>query len=162
MSSARGVASSVVFEGRVVVTSGWNNLAEETNLVEAYDHINDSWTSMPSMIKKRAGHCSVAIENKLFIFGGMDLDDIEQDQCDFFDSTSKKFVFLKQKPKSLKFYLLHAANTVSIGTEIIIIFNRSKKALCYDVKKDKWYEKLIGESKDRNRFGCALIPQIEF
>ena len=52
MSSARGVASSVVFEGRVVVTGGWNNLAEETNLVEAYDHINDSWTSMPSMIKK--------------------------------------------------------------------------------------------------------------
>ena len=50
MSSARSVASSVVFEGRVVVTGGWNILAEETNLVEAYDHINDSWTSMPSAL----------------------------------------------------------------------------------------------------------------
>ena len=162
MSNARSQASSVVFEGRVVVTGGWNNLLEETNLVEAYDHINDTWSSMPNMIKRRACHCSVAIRNKLFVFSGVGEDDLEHDQCEVFDSTSKRFVLLKQKPKSLKFNITLAAYTFSIGSEIIIIGHRSEKALCYDVEKDKWYEKLLKETNDRFNFCCALIPQIEF
>ena len=97
----------------------------------------------------------------MFVFGGEDIDDIENDQCEVFDSTSKKFIFIKQKPKSLKFNIILAAYTISVGNEIIIIENGSKKALCYDVEKDKWYEKQIGETNDRYVFGCALIPQIE-
>ena len=67
MNEFRYNASCVVFEGKIVVSGGCNENDEDLNTVEAYDHINDSWTKMPNMIEEKYCHKSIAIKNKLFI-----------------------------------------------------------------------------------------------
>ena len=42
-------ASCAVFEGRIVVTGGYNDNEGLLNTVEAYDHIDYSWKNMPNM-----------------------------------------------------------------------------------------------------------------
>ena len=46
---ARENSSCAVFEGRIVVSGGYNNNKGLLNTVEAYDHIDDSWKYMPNM-----------------------------------------------------------------------------------------------------------------
>ena len=53
MNQIRCDASCVVFEGRIVVSGGCNENEEELNTVEAYDHIDNSWTNMQNMIVRR-------------------------------------------------------------------------------------------------------------
>ena len=68
MKNSRRLSACSVFEGRVVVSGGYSN--DSINTVEAYDHVGNTWESMPNMIYKRGAHKSVAVKNKLFIFGG--------------------------------------------------------------------------------------------
>ena len=104
MSLAREGHSSVVFSGRIVVSGGrsYNDGENENNnyrieglentisrTVEEYDPVSDSWSKFPSMIDGRAFHQSVAIRNKLFVFGGLNI------KSEVYDSTSKMFVSLK-------------------------------------------------------------------
>ena len=49
MCSTRSCAGCTVFEGRIVVSGGWNGLKS----VEAYDHHENKWTYLPVMINKR-------------------------------------------------------------------------------------------------------------
>ena len=46
---ARENSSYAVFEGRIVVTGGYNDNEGLLNSVEAYDHIDYSWKYMPNM-----------------------------------------------------------------------------------------------------------------
>ena len=62
-------AHSTVFEGKIVVT-GRKNDDVTLNTVEAYDHVVNTWSRMPNMIKERYGHKSVAVKNKLFAICG--------------------------------------------------------------------------------------------
>lgn len=69
---AREDASCTVFEGRIVVSGGYTNNNVHLKTVEAYNHTDDSWTNMPSMIEVKILPKSIAIKNKLFVFGGWD------------------------------------------------------------------------------------------
>ena len=59
--------SCAVFEGRIVVSGGYNNGFLST--VEAYDHIAEKWTNMLNIVEETYHHKSVAFKNKLFIVG---------------------------------------------------------------------------------------------
>ena len=49
MNEAKIKAATAVFEGRVVVSGGYNDNEGLLNSVEAYDHIDYSWKYMPNM-----------------------------------------------------------------------------------------------------------------
>ena len=113
------------------------------------------------MIEGRYRHSSVAIRNKLFIFGSY-VGKVSK-SCEVFDSSCKKFVMLKLFPSTLTFDLSFAANTTfSIGNKIVIISYNSSTALCYDVEKDEWSKEIFNLTKDRSFFGCTLVPHIKF
>ena len=141
MNELRAYAACAVFEGRVIVSGGRRDIIfhnDNLNTVEAYEHFFDTWSYMPNMIERRAGHSSVAIKNKLFVIGSAF--GVGSETCEVFDSTCKKFVYLKRKPNSLKFRFYRTAESCSIGNKLIILGHKSATAICYDAEKEEWSE----------------------
>ena len=90
MSQPRTYTACSVFEGRIVVSGGFN-INGSLRTVEVYDHIADTWSKMPNMVKDKFGHKSVAVKNKLFVVGGINTISFE-----VFDSHTDKFTLLKE------------------------------------------------------------------
>ena len=159
MNEARILCSCAIYEGRVVVSGGWNYQNHNgLKTVEAYDHVSDKWSSMPNMIERRYRHSLLAMKNKLFVLGGC-TENISN-SCEVFDSESKKFVFLKQNSTSLvtKSHLVN--NTFLIGSKIITLCENSKTISCYDVEKDEWSEETFDITEDLYCFSSTIIPKI--
>ena len=151
MKIARSDASCVVFEGRIVVSGGHNNNFVRLNTVEAYDHIDNSWTNMPNMIKRRCSHKTVAIKNKLFIVGGLVSFNFE-----VFDSCSNKFVLLKYESTSLLYAF--ASYITTLGKKVIIFNNKNGSITIYDVENNELVEKICEATQHIKHFSCAKIP----
>ena len=152
MNEAIHNASCVVFEGRIVFSGGYNINNGEINTVEAYDHIDDSWTNMPNMIAERCWHKSVAIKNKLFIVGNLSSHTFE-----VFDSFSKKFASLQHPSINSRIYKI--ADVTSIGNKVVIFNKGDGPVFLYDVENDAWSEKSCEATKHVEFFSCASIPQ---
>ena len=152
MNGNRINASCVVYEGRIVVTRGYNAIDGVLNTVEAYDHIDDSWTFMPRMIEERYSHKSVAIKNKFFVVGSFNSQTIE-----VFDSSSKNFALLQHPSINLNSYYI--ADVTSIGNRIVLFSNRKGSVFLYDVENDVWSEKSCETLKHIEYFSCASVPQ---
>ncbi|EFK96779.1 hypothetical protein LDC_1193 [sediment metagenome] len=78
MSIDRGLASCVSIEGKIYVMGGmrfigntyyWDGL----NQLEVYDTNNGTWTPLANMPTKRWGHSAVALNGKIYVFGGRSL-----------------------------------------------------------------------------------------
>ena len=153
-------AACTVFEGKVVA-SGGGCRHHVGRTVETYDHVADTWSYMPNMIKRRSRHDLVAIKNKLFVFGGAHA-------CEVYDSCCKTFSLLKsppnlfEKPQRLH-SKLHAASAVSMGDKIVVFDVNKRLAACYDVNKEQWSEGVTEMNMDaligRNGNGCVKLPQ---
>ena len=116
----------------------------------------DSWSYMPSMIERRGDHKSVAIRNKLFIVGKLDIN------CEVYDSTSKNFVYIKKLPP-VSFCREDKNNPteiVSIGNQILVFADLRDTILCYDIDTEVWSEKSCDATKDVSSFACTKVPQI--
>ena len=130
----RKFPSCTVFQGRVVVSGGFN-VAGNRNTVEAYDHVADTWSDMPDMIHERCNHSSVGVTNKLFILGS------NRYSCEVYDSTCNKFVLLVKSLPTLQERHLEISNKAClIGKKITIFNDDSSTVLCYDTETDKWSE----------------------
>ena len=152
MNEARYKASCVVFEGKIVVSVGFNINNWTLNTVEAYDHIDDSWANMQNMIVRRDCHNSVAIKNKLFVIGGLNSHNIE-----VLDSSSKKFALLQLPPIYLNLYNIAAITT--IGKKVVLFSNKEGSVFLYDVENDVWSAKSCKATKHIEYFFCASLPQ---
>ena len=86
---ARNRTSCTVFEGKVVVTGGYNHNGGLKS-VEAYDYYENRWTYLPDMTKKRRNHSTASMCNKMFVVGGK-----STINCEVFDSYSRKFSEIK-------------------------------------------------------------------
>jgi N-acetylneuraminic acid mutarotase len=64
--------SAVVISGTVIVPGGYTAAGLPTAIVEAYDPISDTWTTLPSMPAPRFAYASAAYQNRLYIMGGWD------------------------------------------------------------------------------------------
>ena len=149
---ARRHASCAVFEGRIVVSGGYNYIDGNLNTVEAYDHIDDSWTKMPNMIERRSSHKSVAIKTRLFVVGSFISNTIE-----VFDSSSKKFALLQHPYTNFKAYYI--ADVISIGNKIVLFSKKEGLVFLYDVENNAWSEKSCEATKYIEYFSCASLPQ---
>ena len=150
MIEPRSATACSVFEGNIVVCGGRNN--ETINTVEAYDHIADSWSYMPRMIKGRYYHKSVAVKSKMYIIGGFDT------TCEVFDSTCNIFSLLKAIPESFLYNLVRPAGVFSIGSKILILGNAGN-IIFYDTINFGWSEKSFEYLKYIERYSCAKLPE---
>ena len=112
MNDCRICAASTVFEGRVVVSGGYNN-NESLRTVEAYDHVADKWVYMPNMVNESYDHDMIAISNKLFAIGCSENFNV----CEVYDTICKKFVVLNMFPT---FFGDTHRTSITFGRKIII------------------------------------------
>ena len=154
-------ASCAVFKGRIVVCGGQIDFSNSSNTVEAYDHVADSWSHMPSMIERRNNHKFVAITNKLCVVRGGNT------TCEVFDSTCNKFVLIKPPQLYFQEYLNIPAEVISIGSKLLLFCDRidrySKSILFYDVDNDEWSEESWKARRNTNKylsnFSCVKVSQ---
>ena len=147
----RHEASSAVFEGRIVVCGGLFS-----NTVEAYDHIADAWTYMPSMVHSRSDHNCVAIENKLFVFGGNTAKSLE-----VFDSTCNKFALIKKSYNSVDSSLFSKFNMISIGSKLAVFESFSLPMFwLYDTEKHEWSKHTYNRVKNIYCRSWAKVPRL--
>ena len=149
MQEARSQAACTVFEERIVVSGGFNDDDDDyLNTVEAYDHIADEWTYMPSMIESTCGHSLIAIKNKLFAIGA------DKEFLEMYDSKSNTFVAIKKHPTYNNSYgYSRLAHAIGMEKKVFIFRYESSKTLCYDVVKDEWFE---------NKLCCTLPNRFNF
>ena len=151
MNGAKYDAACATFEGKVVVSGGYNN--GSLNTVEAYDHVADSWTYMPNMIEERFGHKSVAMKNKLFLVEGY-----AERPCEVFDSTCNKFVLVKSPPVP---YLSEPSDIILIASKLYIFRDYLSTILIYDVENDNWSRKYCEVTDNLGGYCCSKSPQLK-
>jgi N-acetylneuraminic acid mutarotase len=67
---------------------------ELTNKTEAFNPLTGQWTTLADMPRQRYRHAAVASENRLYVFGGRDVDDNIIEEVDVYDATFDKWVTL--------------------------------------------------------------------
>ena len=150
---ARESAASAVFEGRVVVSGGYNYGI--LNTVEVYDHVADDWSYMPNMIEGRHYHKSVAVQNNLFLVGGY-----KTTSCEVYDSTCNNFVLIKPPTASFTEYLSSPAEAISVGSNLFVFPNEKPSILLYDVQKNEWSDESCELMSHLEGYCCVKLPQL--
>ena len=151
-------ASSVVFEGKIVVSGGFSWNAGSLNSVEVYDHMAGSWSYMPNMIERRYEHISVAVKNKLFILGGAEI--FCEIFCEMFDTRCNKFIKVKPPPNSLTFDILRPESVISIGSKLAVFGNQTYTILFFDVEKEEWCEEPFEVTRKLMGYRCTKVASL--
>ena len=153
MSQPRNCSACSVFEGRIFVSGGYFD--GSLNIVEAYDHVGNTWENMPNMIENRFGHKSVAVKNKLFIVGGINTVSFE-----VYDSNTENFSLLKEPQLGIRKVLYEPMEALTIGRKIFVfkVFMYKTSVLIYDLDKNEWSEKKCKAKKNAENFSFAKLP----
>ena len=155
MREVKDDASCAVFEGKIVVSGGYVNNGRQgviISVVEAFDHVANTWTYMPSLVEERYEHKSCAVKNKLFIIAGSAW------TCEVYSSHCNKFELLtcpKLRSRDGYWYVYGA---IQLGRKLVLIFGDGK-CLIYDYETDVWSENSIPLLDNRFSFSCAKMPQ---
>ena len=190
LNRARYSAACAVFQGKLVVSGGMSpddrlygymagmptSPVSSTNTVEAYDHVADAWSCMPSTVLHRVDHSLVPIKTKLFVIGRSDL------ACEVFDGTAGKFAVIKSSPvfhgeKEVWFHgeeevwvhgeegdTLDKVRAVSMGSKIAVFGREHSTVQIYDTETDEWTDE-PGEFSDEVILDCLVaccikVPQV--
>jgi N-acetylneuraminic acid mutarotase len=74
MSIDRGVLACVSLDGKIYVMGGCRAIGmsvySDLSSVEVYDTITDTWTPLADMPRKNWAHSAVAVNGKIYVFGG--------------------------------------------------------------------------------------------
>ena len=145
MNEARSWGACVVYEERIVVSGGYDNTWKDTNTVESYNAIANTWTRMPNMIEAKSRHSLVVCKSKLYVIGS------ETRFCEAFDSYCNNVVAIKR----LMYYFFRA---LPIGSEIFILEDRMGSVETYDKDINKCSRKLCEVTDYLSEFGCIKLP----
>ena len=130
LSEDRIHAACAVYRGRIVV-SGGSDESKTLKTVEKFDHGKNKWSKMPSMVKGRRHHASIAIRNKLYMIGG------SSKNCEVFDYESNKFACMKPVHPIHRYYDVRTQYTV-VGQVIKVYNSRTLAVVAFDVEKGEW------------------------
>ena len=123
MDEVRFDPASVVFEGRILVAGGYSD-GIDSDTVEKYDHVANTWTYLPCMKLGISRHRLVAMSNKLYVFGG------REETCEVFYSSNNSFSLLKAPPPFVSMGGYNVKGAVSIGNKILIFRKKYYKIRC--------------------------------
>ncbi|WP_319951935.1 Kelch repeat-containing protein [Paenibacillus sp. LS1] len=73
MPTARAGLTAVVYDNKIYAIGGYYNVGTSvvrTNKVEVYDPSTDSWTTAANLLTARSWASSVALDGKIYVFGG--------------------------------------------------------------------------------------------
>ena len=157
MNEERFNAACAVYKEKVVVTGGENVDGYLITTVKAYNHLSDTWTSMPNMLEGKTRHKSVSVKNKLYVIGNFE----GRPSCEVFDST-KKFVALKNKSSTQGLSFINIVGTYSIGNKVVTLIQDSTTALVYDLAKGEWSKESLEATTNFLYFGHTVVPQVKF
>ena len=155
MNDYRIHAASTLFEGRVVISGGFNAGEGYLRTVEAYDHAVDKWSYMPSLVNESSEHELIAISNKLFAIACGEDSDIYE----VYDSICKKFNVLNSHPP---FFDGSHHTSISVRGKIIFFRSGSSKVAIYNVEKNEWSEKTFEVTENICNFYSLKIPSLRF
>ena len=151
MNQSRGLSACEVYEERIVVAGGYDDVLNELNTVESYDVLPDRWSPMPNMISGKYRHSLVVVKSKLFVIGR------NPDTNEVLDNICKKFVAIKS-PQISSFGYLRLNHAISIGNKIVLFQDDKPVAMCYDVDKEEWSEEQCEVTNRLEFFSCVKIP----
>ena len=158
MNDRRGHSACTVFEGKIVVTGGYDHVNGKLNSVESYDHHKNEWTYFPAMIDKRWCHGSVSMGNKMFVIGGWG-----NLTCEVFDSSTRQFTSIKNM-LVLNHLINFGTSVVNIGYKVLFFYstscNANNKFQVYDVLKDQWSFKENNLIEGKRRISCSKLPLV--
>ena len=120
LQNERSFSACTVFEGKIVVTGGYNKRSFYLKSVESYDHHENTWSSLSSMVVPKSSHSSFSMGNKMFVIN------IKYNNCcEVYDSISRKFAILNFFiPR--KGYDYDSYWSLNIGKKIFIFYNLYK------------------------------------
>ena len=151
MNQTRLAAASTVYDGKIVVSGGmvYNGVqrVEETNTVETYDHIADTWTYMHSMVERRHFHSLVSMKSKLFAIGNFYTGEV-------YDKVTNKFTLIKRPTSSA---INGAIQASLLGNEIVAFTEAGCTLMFYDTGKNEWCNKTY---EWFDVFGCTTFVKI--
>ena len=154
MLESRIDAACAIFEGRIVVSGGFETEMTSTKSVEVYDHISDAWSLMPSLVNYHVRYSLIAIKSKLFVIGQSG----KRSPYEVYDKTTNVFSAIKSyTPFNSPFRYISAT---SIGNKIAIFGVKESKIAFYCTDTDRWYEKSCDDLKLNNYTSCIKIPQM--
>ena len=160
MNESRDNASCTVFNGKLVVTGGYDSRAFNSFLksVEAFCFHENKWTQLPDMLQRKSGHSTVSLGNKMFLIARY-----FSDSCEVYDSLTSKFTLLKRPyEKYINCYALNTT-TIIVGYKIHVFMVKKvvKKYMvstfCYDVIEKSWAFVDICDTECFEYFSCAKM-----
>ena len=154
MHEFRWNCACAVFRGRIVVSGGRLPANINSNTVEAYDHVSNTWSHMPNMVFPRSGHAQVAVGNKIYVFGGITA------TCEVFDSFSNSFSVIKPPSSLERMTDYDVKDAFLIGRKIMMFRIGSTKLAVYDLDTSKWSEVLFEAAVDVKRYTCTKLAKI--
>ena len=152
---------AAVWNGKLVVTGGYNDFLSNLNFAQLYEPRCDEWKNIAHMICGRDEHALVVANNKLFAIGGRDASSNSLATVELLKNETEKWN--KTKPMLEKRSSLAA---VTCGDFIYAIGGRSsnntllKTVERYDYAKDEW---ILVRSMNVRRSGhaaCVLDGKI--
>ena len=158
--SYREKAACTIFEGKIVVSGGECGFSQSSKTVESYDYYEDCWTYLPDMIESRCDHGAVSIDNKMFVIGGN-----VNSSCEVFDSTSRKFTYIKNMFVNYYDSATHISAThvraVGIDRKIIVfpeLFSGDGEVHIFDTLTDNWYIRTNFLNGVKSVISCSKLP----
>ena len=148
VNEARSNAACAVFEGRIVVSGGWNNNWNVLSSVESYDVLPNKWSTMQQMNSGKHDHSLVVVKNKLFVISKREND------CEVYDNICKKFITIK----SPQFDFSSRISAYSIENKIYALQDKCSKVITYDTKKNEWSEESCEVTKNLWWFSSVKVP----
>ena len=108
MPTARSSHAAAVLDGKIYVTGGNLNghrpgvVLEYSDALEAYDPVNNTWTTLASLSEYRASHASTVVNGKLYVFGGYS-DSGRMDLVEVYSPASNSWASAASVPSVLKY-----------------------------------------------------------
>ena len=152
MIQARDNAACAVFEGKIVVSGGYDNNDNDLNIVETYDVIGNEWSPMPNMVYGASDHSLAGVKSKLFVIGNT------TKNCQIYDSICKKFVALLSQRSNSFFDFGKFNEVVKVGSTLFV-FSRNPSSIvyCYDVERSQW---ILSSSEFTDNLITKLVAKI--
>ena len=151
----RDTSACTVFEGKIVVSGGCiNNNSNRIGLrsVEIYDYHENKWSFLPEMIYGMSFHKLVSMGNKMFVVG-------DNNQCEVFDSFSRKFSLIKRIPSDN--YIIYNNNIVAdIGHEFTVYSTCIGYSVIYsyDIVAEEWHKEDKKLEVIEYVYNCIKVP----
>ena len=146
---------ATVWNGKLVVTGGYNDFTGDLNFAQLYEPCSDKWKNIAHMICGRYEHALVVANNLLFAIGGRDASYINLATVERLDNENEKWT--EKKPMLKKRSLLAAA---ACDNFIYAIGGRTSRNILlksverYDYAKNEW---IFVKNMNEGRSGHAAF-----